>query len=124
MYFYAIETRSDFKIRSKEYFGKSDNDPIYSYDNLIEITKDRELGAVEMFVCLYFEKESKRLIEHKGQDIVYGWDKEKYQVEGCQRTSTNEIEIFLGGNYGQIFKIVREVHKDRVNQRTKQQKKH
>lgn len=89
--FLCHRNTSDFKIRSKEYFGKSDNDPIYSYDNLIEITKDRELGAVEMFVCLYFEKESKRLIEHKGQDIIYGWDKEKYQVE-LQELPQNEID--------------------------------
>ena len=52
MYFYVIETQATLKFVPKNILGKSDNDPIYSYDNLIEITKDRELGAVEI-ICLF-----------------------------------------------------------------------
>jgi len=65
---------TDFKVRSKEYFGWSDSHEIYKFDNIIEIVKDRELGAVENLIGLYFELESKRLLNNKEEQIVYSWE--------------------------------------------------
>lgn len=89
--FLCHRNTTDFKVRSKEYFGWADSNPIYTYDNLVEITKDRELGAVETFVGLYFEKESKRLLNLKDEQIQYGWDTVKYQQE-IKELPQSEIE--------------------------------
>ena len=70
---------ADFKARSKEFFGWTDNYPIFEFDNIIEIAKDRENGNIENFVGLYFEKESKRVLNYKGENIRYGWDKQYKQ---------------------------------------------
>lgn len=82
----------DFKARSKEYFGWKDNHPIYGYDNCIEIAKERESGAVEKFIGLYFEKESKRALNYKGENVRYGWDTSPQQqtIEGLTEVSDDE----------------------------------
>ena len=68
---------ADFKSRSKEFFGWKDDHPIYGYDNQIEVAKDRENGAIENFIGLYYEKESKRILNYQGENIHYGWETTK-----------------------------------------------
>ena len=68
---------ADFKSRSKEFFGWKDDHPIYEYDNQIEVAKDRENGAIENFIGLYYEKESKRILNYQGENIHYGWEETK-----------------------------------------------
>lgn len=82
---------ADFQARSKEYFGWKDNNPIYEYDNVIEIAKDRENGNIENFLGLYFEKESKRVLNYRGENIHYGWEEypkqprlEVFDEDECQ----------------------------------------
>lgn len=69
----------DFKSKWNEYFHrKSDSDDaIFAYDNIIEIAKDRENGSIEKFIGMYYEKESKRILNYKGEHIRYGWEKTK-----------------------------------------------
>ena len=70
---------ADFKSRSKEFFGWTDSHPIFEYDNQIEIAKDRENGAIENFIGLYYEKESKRVLNYKGENHHYGWEEKPKQ---------------------------------------------
>ena len=70
---------ADFKSRSKEFFGWTDSHPIFEYDNQIEIAKDRENGAIENFIGLYYEKESKRVLNYKGENYHYGWEEKPKQ---------------------------------------------
>ena len=70
---------ADFKSRSKEFFGWTDSHPIFEYDNHIEIAKDRENGAIENFIGLYYEKESKRVLNYKGENYHYGWEEKPKQ---------------------------------------------
>lgn len=65
---------ADFKARSKEYFGWKDDHPIFQYHNIIEIAKDRENGNIENFIGLYYEQESKRVLNYQNEDVRYGWD--------------------------------------------------
>ncbi len=71
---------ADFRSRSKEYFGWKDDNPIYGFDNIIEIAKDRENGNIEQFLGLYYETESKRVLNYKGENIHYGWEKNSRQT--------------------------------------------
>ena len=78
---------ADFKSRSKEFFGWKDDHPIYGYDNQIEVAKDRENGAIENFIGLYYEKESKRILNYQGENIHYGWE-----TTQKQKPSLMEVE--------------------------------
>lgn len=70
----------DFKARQKAVFNFTDNNPLMQFDTLLEIDKDREFGYSNTFIGLYFEKESKRFLESKGENIHYGWEKKGKQV--------------------------------------------
>lgn len=74
----------DFRSRSKEYFGWKDEHEIYGFDNIIEIAKDRENGNIEQLVGLYYEKESKRVLNYKGENIHYGWERNGKQTSFMQ----------------------------------------
>lgn len=66
----------DFRIKTKDMFGWSDNNEIYQYTNVIEICKNREYGIEDEFIGLYFEVESKRLLNFSSEQKYYGWIKE------------------------------------------------
>lgn len=65
----------DFRIKTKEMFKWSDDNPIYSYTNVIEVCKNRDFGVEDYFVGLYFEPESKRLKNSQNEMKEYGWKK-------------------------------------------------
>ncbi len=64
----------DFKIRAKEYFGWSPDNPAFEYSNIIEIAKDREFGDDDSFIGVYFEPRSKRFLNYPEENIRSGWD--------------------------------------------------
>ena len=43
-------------------------------DNCIEIVKEREMGIQDLFIPLWFEKETRRLKNSPLEKIIYGWD--------------------------------------------------
>lgn len=86
---------ADFKSRSKEFFGWTDDHPIYQYDNQIEVAKDRENGAIENFIGLYYEKESKRILNYKGENYHYGWEEKPKQSRiDLEEVSDLDDELF------------------------------
>lgn len=65
----------DFKNKLTATFKSfKDTDPVFSGTNVIEIAKDRENGTQDVFVPLWYEKESKRLRNDPCEVVVYGWD--------------------------------------------------
>lgn len=71
---------NDFKYRAKEYFGWADSHPLFGYNTLIEVAKDRDFGEEGTMFGLYFEKESKRFLNYEGENIRYGWQGEMEQT--------------------------------------------
>jgi len=65
----------DFKKRAGEFYGK----PVIQsfvdkgYSNCIEVMKNRDLGYQDELIGLYFEKESKRFLNERFENVVYGW---------------------------------------------------
>ena len=47
----------------------------YDYSNVIEICKNRDLGVMDYFAGLYYEKESKRFKNTPEESRIYGWEK-------------------------------------------------
>ena len=72
---------TDFKRRSQDFFGWDDSHPIYEFDNIIEIAKNRELGSIEKLCGFYFDVTCKRIMNEKGENIHYGWEESGTQCE-------------------------------------------
>lgn len=64
----------DFIRNTKEMFQWTQDSPIYEFSNVIEVCKNREFGVQDYFVGMYFENESKRLLNEKGEVKRYGWE--------------------------------------------------
>jgi KaiC/GvpD/RAD55 family RecA-like ATPase len=75
--FIVHRVNTDFKRSIKEYLGVKDGNPIMSYDNVIEICKNRDLGVSDEFVGLYFEKESKSFLNTQKETKCYGWEEDE-----------------------------------------------
>lgn len=73
--FIIHRVNTDFKRFTKQDLGLKEDNPLYSYDNVIEICKNRDLGISDEFIGLYFEKESKRFLNAKEELRRYGWEK-------------------------------------------------
>lgn len=73
--FIIHRVNNDFIRLSKQMFGWKDDKPIYRATNAIEIAKDRDGGNQDVFIPLYYEKESKRLRNDPTENKIYGWDK-------------------------------------------------
>ena len=79
--FILHKVNTDFKVKQKQVFNFSDGHEILQYDTLLEIAKDRDFGQDDSLIGLYFEEESKRFVENKGENIHYGWETQSKQQE-------------------------------------------
>lgn len=64
----------DYKKATQQFFQWKSTNPLYEADNVIEICKDRDWGNRDIYVPLYFEKETKRLKNDRAEYIHYGWE--------------------------------------------------
>jgi len=65
----------DFIRNFKETFDiRDDKYQLFNYSNVIEICKNREYGVQDEFIGLYYEKESKRLLNNSGETKHFGWE--------------------------------------------------
>lgn len=75
--FIIHRVNADFKRITKTELKFKDDNPLYGYDNIIEICKNRDLGVADLFVGLYFELESKRLLNQRTEERHYDWETEE-----------------------------------------------
>lgn len=73
--FIVHRKNEDFKRLSKQMFGWPDSHEVYQENvtNVIEICKDRDSGNQDVFIPLYYEKETKRLKNTPTEMVMYGW---------------------------------------------------
>ena len=64
----------DFKNSIKESKHLKEDNPIFQFTNVIEICKNREYGVQDVFVGMYYEKETKRLLDQENEKRHYGWE--------------------------------------------------
>ena len=57
-----------------------DNEDGYEYggDNCIEIVKERETGIQDLFIPLWYDKRTKRMLNYENERKVYGWDNDGF----------------------------------------------
>ena len=71
--FIVHRNNNDFRRLSGQMFGWKDDNDAYLGTNVIEIAKDRDGGTQDVFIPLYYEKESKRLKNSLTENRQYGW---------------------------------------------------
>lgn len=71
--FIVHRNNADFKRLTKQMFGWKDEHEAYLGTNVIEVCKDRETGIQDLYIPLWYEEESKRLKNHKAENIMYSW---------------------------------------------------
>ena len=75
--FIMHRVNNDFKLKTKEMYKWKDDAEIYKYTNVIEVCKNRDHGVEDYFVGMYFEPESKRLLNQEGEQKHYKWELER-----------------------------------------------
>jgi len=69
----------DFEKNGKVHFGKDADggeivDEYMAFSNVMEIMKNRDLGVQDELIGLYFEEESKRMLNQPDECKRYGWE--------------------------------------------------
>lgn len=90
--FILHKINTDFKVKQKTVFNFNDSHPLMKFDTLLEIAKDREFGQDDSLIGLYFEQESKRFLENRGDNLRYGWDKRPKQQSFADLTEVPDDE--------------------------------
>lgn len=92
--FLVHRVTQDFKKRSMEFFGWGESHPIYTYDNVIEIAKNRELGSIEKLCGMYFELKTKRFLNSKEEYKHYGWEDNNDEQQLMPLDNVDVSDIF------------------------------
>lgn len=50
----------------------------YGGDNCIEIVKERETGIQDLFIPLWYDRRTKRMLNYENERKVYGWDNDGF----------------------------------------------
>jgi len=69
--FIVHRVNEDFKTSAIKYISGKTREEIFAATNCIEIAKDRDSGNQDVYIPLYYEKESKRLQNYRGETKVY-----------------------------------------------------
>lgn len=79
--FICHRNNNDYKKAIAEFYPKQNIDAYIQHDNYIEICKNRDMGIIDLMVGLYFERESKRLLNEQFDNMVYSWQENPVQQE-------------------------------------------
>jgi len=71
----------DFQKSASEFFSKEMVYYLSKFTNIIEVCKNRDLGVEDHLVGLYYEKESKRLLNEPYDNYNYNWQDEEVKQE-------------------------------------------
>lgn len=91
--FIIHRVNNDFIRLTKQMFGWKDDNDLYKATNVIEIAKDRDGGLQDLFIPLFYEKESKRLKNYKSENKIYGWCND----DGFEQIAREEIPFEVDG---------------------------
>lgn len=72
--FMMHRVNSDFMKLGGEFLGKDKVKKYENFNNVIEVMKNRDLGVEDEIIGLYFEPQSKRMLNEKFENKLYGWE--------------------------------------------------
>ena len=82
--FMVHRVNNDFKNLAKQFIGEKEAEKYYNFSNVIEIMKNRDLGYQDEMIGLYFEVESKRLLNNQYENKVFGWEQQANLEQATQ----------------------------------------
>ena len=82
--FMVHRVNNDFKNLAKQFIGEKEAEKYYNFSNVIEIMKNRDLGHQDEMIGLYFEVESKRLLNGQYENKVFGWEQQANLEQAIQ----------------------------------------
>ena len=90
--FIMHRVNNDFLRAGAEFFGAAVINQYKDFGNVIEVSKNRMYGVVDLLVGLYYETESRRFKNTDYEDIQYGWEEEprQQQMDFAQANRENE----------------------------------
>ena len=71
--FMVHRVNNDFKNLAAGFFPKGEAEKYFLFTNTIEIMKNRDLGVEDVLIGMYYEQESKRMLNERYENKVYGW---------------------------------------------------
>ena len=71
---------NDYKKAIGEFFPKNLFVALTGHDNYIEVCKNRDMGIIDTMVGLFYEVESKRLLNEMFENKTYGWQEIETQT--------------------------------------------
>lgn len=74
--FMMHRVNQDFIRLGGDFLGQSEIKKYEEFTNVIEIMKNRDLGVSDEFVGVYYEPESKRMLNYRQENKRFGWDGE------------------------------------------------
>lgn len=89
----------DFERGMGEFYGQDKVPEYMKYSCVMEIAKNRSMGVVDKLIGLYYETESRRFLNDKFENPIFGWQ-ETYTEQPIQFSdsfSTNYAELY--GDY-------------------------
>lgn len=92
--FIIHRNNKDFEKGGKDLFHWKADDPIWKGTNIIEVAKDREYGTQDYFIPLYYEKQTRRLLNTPGEAIHYGWESDE---DGWDTLTPEEMKLLPFG---------------------------
>jgi archaellum biogenesis ATPase FlaH len=72
--FIVHRVNNDFIRAAGEFYGTAKASEYYTFSNVIEICKNRDLGIMDALIGLFFEIESKRFLNERYENVVYSWN--------------------------------------------------
>jgi len=88
--FMMHRVNSDFIRLSKEFYDKGKAEQYFNYTNVLEVMKNRDLGVEDTLIGLFFERESKRLLNAPDERRTYNWQDVQMSNFGGIKTNTSE----------------------------------
>jgi RecA-family ATPase len=80
--FIVHRVNNDFIRAAGEFYGTAVASQYFTFSNVIEVCKNRDLGIMDMLIGLFFEIESKRFLNERYENIVYSWnEKEQKDID-------------------------------------------
>lgn len=74
--FMMHRVNQDFLRLGGEFLGQTEIKKYEDYTNVIEIMKNRDLGVSDEFIGVYYEPESKRMLNFRQENKRFGWSGE------------------------------------------------
>ena len=71
--FIVHRVNNDFNKLGGEYLGKIYIQKYSGFSNVVEVAKNRMMGAQDILCGMYYEIESRRFLNERDEQRVYGW---------------------------------------------------